>query len=340
MSGRVVQGYFLGAGTRLPGTVQPSGGSGSFPIDPVRVGLVQGGGHPLPQVVRVRMEAAFGADFSAVRVHVGPQAARLGAEAFTIGDDIYFAPSRYQPESMQGRQLLGHELAHVVQQRQGRVRTPGTGVSVVRDDALEAEADRLARRAASHCAPLRSGPTLGFAVTQPGRRAGSPSIQRGVVQRHLEQFKRKSLTGDGEQIWINEQDNLITALSLFSAKALNAYSKVEAKKAAMNIDHLQNGSGIPGIGSLLVYIAAKRSEVAGLATMTVEQPAAEAYEFYQKMGFGPDPAAFNGDKNAVALMHGKKLCPMIAKTVDVVRLAKASYEKSWKMTFDGARGHH
>jgi hypothetical protein len=36
------------------------------------------------------MDAAFGANFSAVRVHVGPQAERIGAVAFTLGSDIYF----------------------------------------------------------------------------------------------------------------------------------------------------------------------------------------------------------------------------------------------------------
>ena len=111
---------------------------------------MSGGGKPLPDAVRGQMEAALGADFSAVRVHVGPQAERIGAVAFTTGNDLYFAPGRYQPDTIQGKQLLGHELAHVVQQRQGRVRNPvGAGVAVVQDRALEAEADRLGMRAAT-----------------------------------------------------------------------------------------------------------------------------------------------------------------------------------------------
>jgi hypothetical protein len=49
-----------------------------------------------------------------------------------------------------GQQLLGHELAHVVQQRAGRVRNPlGIGLAVVHDKALEAEADRLGQRVAA-----------------------------------------------------------------------------------------------------------------------------------------------------------------------------------------------
>jgi hypothetical protein len=133
------------------GEVQRHGGGGAFAVEAGQLGLASGGGRPLPEAVRGKMEAALGADFSAVRVHVGPQATRIGAIAFTIGSEIYFAPGRYQPDTMQGQQLLGHELAHVVQQRTGRVRNPlGSGLAVVQDHGLEAEADRLGRLAAAH----------------------------------------------------------------------------------------------------------------------------------------------------------------------------------------------
>jgi GNAT superfamily N-acetyltransferase len=182
MTGRVIQGFFIGGRARVPAPVaqlkamprppgppvaafaarppvaQARGSADSFQIDPRQVGLVSGGGRPLPDAVRGKMETALGADFSAVRVHVGPQAERIGAAAFTMGTDIYFAPGRFQPDTMQGQELLGHELAHVVQQRQGRVRNPmGSGVAVVQDRALEAEADRLGRQAAvSSVAPALS----------------------------------------------------------------------------------------------------------------------------------------------------------------------------------------
>ena len=107
------------------------------------------GGSPIPDAVRGKMEKFFGADFSGVRVHVGPQAPAIGALAFTVGDTIVFAPGQYDPTSSRGQQILGHELAHVVQQRAGRVRNPfGSGLAVVQDKALEAEADRQGMRAA------------------------------------------------------------------------------------------------------------------------------------------------------------------------------------------------
>ncbi len=165
MPSNVIQGRFLGPAARPAHGVRPPGktaqgaiqrhGAGVMPVD-AAVLRVQGPGAALPPEVRLHMESAFGADFSSVRVHVGPQAERIGAIAFTSGADIYFAPGRYQPETPAGRRLLGHELAHVVQQRQGRVRNPAGGVAIVQDAALEAEADRMGDRAAS--APLQMKP--------------------------------------------------------------------------------------------------------------------------------------------------------------------------------------
>jgi hypothetical protein len=77
-------------------------------------------GQAIPPSLRHNMEAAFGHDFSDVRVHHGHEATILGAQSFTHGNDIHFAPGRYDPHSLQGQELIGHELAHVVQQRQGR----------------------------------------------------------------------------------------------------------------------------------------------------------------------------------------------------------------------------
>jgi hypothetical protein len=41
----------------------------------------------------------------------------LNAKAFTLGTDIAFAPNQYSAHTPTGQNLLGHELAHVVQQR-------------------------------------------------------------------------------------------------------------------------------------------------------------------------------------------------------------------------------
>lgn len=77
-------------------------------------------GRPLDPRTRRTMEARFGRDFSRVRIHDDARAAaraeELHAAAFTLGEDIAFAPGRYDPAGGQGGRLLAHELAHVVQQ--------------------------------------------------------------------------------------------------------------------------------------------------------------------------------------------------------------------------------
>lgn len=96
------------------------------------------------------MESRFGRDFSGVRIHAGTQAARsaqaVQAHAYTVGRDIVFADGRYAPASPEGRHLLAHELAHVVQQN-GAEAPSGAPVAIAEHDAGEDQADRAADRA-------------------------------------------------------------------------------------------------------------------------------------------------------------------------------------------------
>ncbi len=77
-------------------------------------------GQPLPPMHRAWLEPAFGADLGAVRVHHGPEAAAAAraehAHAFTAGRDIYFGQGQFDPHVQEGRHLLAHEVAHVLQQ--------------------------------------------------------------------------------------------------------------------------------------------------------------------------------------------------------------------------------
>jgi hypothetical protein len=102
-------------------------------------------GRALPDDARTLMEQKLGHNFADIRVHEGNSAQSVGAVAYTRGSDLHFAPGRYNPTSSQGRRLLGHELAHVVQQREGRVPVTGSvgGMPLNDDPRLEAEADRI-----------------------------------------------------------------------------------------------------------------------------------------------------------------------------------------------------
>ncbi len=77
-------------------------------------------GSPLQTTDRAAMEARFGVDFGRVRIHADAEAAQdarqLRAQAFNWGSHLYFGAGRYRPGSARTRQLLTHELVHVVQQ--------------------------------------------------------------------------------------------------------------------------------------------------------------------------------------------------------------------------------
>ncbi|MBW4670805.1 MAG: DUF4157 domain-containing protein [Cyanomargarita calcarea GSE-NOS-MK-12-04C] len=80
----------------------------------------KGSGQPLASNIRKPMEQAFGADFSRVKVHTDAQSDQLNqsiqAKAFTTGENIFFRRGEYNPGSQGGKELIAHELTHVVQQ--------------------------------------------------------------------------------------------------------------------------------------------------------------------------------------------------------------------------------
>jgi len=96
-------------------------------------------GAPMPRDVRRFMEGRFARTFADVRVHTDDRAAEaaasVAAKAFTIGSEIIFGAGRWAPETHEGKRLLAHELAHVVQQG-------ADAGSPSPESAVEAEADR------------------------------------------------------------------------------------------------------------------------------------------------------------------------------------------------------
>ena len=95
-----------------------SGGIGSAP--PIVHEVLASPGQPLDRATRAYFEPRFGHDFSRVRIHSDAEAEQsakaVGALAFTVGQNIVFGLGRYAPNSVPGRNLLAHELSHVVQQ--------------------------------------------------------------------------------------------------------------------------------------------------------------------------------------------------------------------------------
>ncbi|HUH01211.1 MAG TPA: DUF4157 domain-containing protein [Kofleriaceae bacterium] len=106
-----------------------------------------GGGTPLEEGTRDRLEATAQTDLSDVRVHSGSASAEaadaLFAKAFTVGSDIHFGAGRYDAG---GDGLLAHEVAHTVQQTgtSGAPQAKPTVEVSQPGDACEREADAFA----------------------------------------------------------------------------------------------------------------------------------------------------------------------------------------------------
>lgn len=167
-------------GPRRVAQARPSHGVSTTPIPAGQLRVI-GEGRPLEPGIRRTMERFFQADFSAVRVHEGPAAQAMGALAFTLGEELHFAPGLYDPASREGVELLGHELTHVVQQRDGRVANPyGQGVAIVQDPALEAEADRMGQQIANE---MWSGSGVGQ-LTMRGGSGSVPGRSSGAARFH------------------------------------------------------------------------------------------------------------------------------------------------------------
>jgi hypothetical protein len=87
-------------------------------------GVLRSPGRPLDPLTRSSMERRFGHDFGNVRVHLDDQAAKsakaVNALAYTVDSHIAFGAGRYSAATDAGKQLIAHELAHVVQQGAAR----------------------------------------------------------------------------------------------------------------------------------------------------------------------------------------------------------------------------
>jgi hypothetical protein len=113
--------------------------------EPLQIQAKLSEGQPLDGSAESRLGAAFGHDFSDVRVHTDGNAAQLSdqlnARAFTIGNDIAFGAGEYQPGTMIGDALIAHELAHVVQQNGGLEHGPLNKDDGGSSESLEEDAD-------------------------------------------------------------------------------------------------------------------------------------------------------------------------------------------------------
>lgn len=138
------------AGSPPPGA-PAGGGLAVSPEVEQSLESVRGTGAGLPAEVRHPMERAFGADFTGVRVHTDGRAdafnQALGARAFTTRSEIFFRAGEYGPDTKPGRELLAHELTHVLQQ----------GAAVQRKPLVSAAPSHLLQRDLAQSLPTANG---------------------------------------------------------------------------------------------------------------------------------------------------------------------------------------
>ncbi|NVD72550.1 DUF4157 domain-containing protein [Duganella sp. BJB1802] len=182
-------------GGRPPVQRKPSGPPAGPGVPPAVDRVLASPGRALDPSSRATMERGFGRDFSHVRIHSGEAAAEsaraVRAHAYTVGDHIVLGDGVGSLHGGSGRDLLAHELAHVVQQSGG-----GGGAQ---PEALEQEADRAAQ-------------AIGGGVPFEVRGSAAPSVQRKADDSTTEFLKQKAIEGALSALGLNS-----TALKLVGA---------------------------------------------------------------------------------------------------------------------------
>jgi hypothetical protein len=132
-----------------------AGGCGEKAPDTVHR-VVGSPGEQLHPELAHEMATRLGHDVSAARIHTGDEAARSAADidaaAYTVGAHVVFGPGQFEPRTLDGRRLLAHELAHVVQAPSEQIANGSLRVSEPVDPH-----ERAAERAATGADPVAFG---------------------------------------------------------------------------------------------------------------------------------------------------------------------------------------
>lgn len=161
------------------------------------------------------MESRFGYDFGSVQVHndrlAHQSSDELNALAYTHGSHIVFGNGQYQPGTNSGRQLLAHELTHVVQQASGtnfliekKIAVPVVQQSV---DEIPKNWDRIYSRVWNFMTPLTK---IIFDVPDP--------------------------SGSERRIWLNQLQEISAAIGAPGEKTDSELSSIEARLSALETE--------------------------------------------------------------------------------------------------------
>jgi len=206
------------------GMVQRAGGSSAIGEVPEIVSeVLHSPGQPLDSFTRDQMESKLGHDFSHVRIHndqqAGESARAVDALAYTVGNNVVFGARLFRPSSTEGRQLLAHELTHVVQQGAGLGPLSANLSAIDPDPSAEVEARAV-------------GGSMRNASSIRPQTISHPVVQRSVVG---------APTKEEERVTEAKTSGFLTA---DAAKISSAFSKaLAATKTAKEAEALVQKSG-------------------------------------------------------------------------------------------------
>ncbi len=198
-------------------------------VPPIVHEVLRSSGQPLDADTRALMESRFGHDFSQVRVHTDARAdesARaVNAQAYTVKQDIVFGAGQHAPTTNEGKQLLAHELTHVLQQRRASNMPQALSSPA---DKYEQEADALAQQVLYH-------PQLAKAPT---------SLQSAVLQRAPAQKQAAPIQGGGATPGKSEGVDLIFIIRApddqFTADVTHYVKTVLQGQSYVEVDNLDD----------------------------------------------------------------------------------------------------
>jgi hypothetical protein len=218
-------------------------------VPPIVREVLQSPGRPLDTETRTFMDARLGHDFGHVRVHADGAAAAsaeaVNALAYTMGSDIVFRAGQYMPHSNEGRHLLAHELAHVVQQRQSgapaiqRQPTPG-GLAELERHLKDKQQERAALQKDLDESSQRFARGIETRDAEKTRQAELARMKTGALSDLQRVLKDPELSELKKTIDIVRTDADITLRVRFELSYL-ALKEAEGKKAAAaDIPRIEN----------------------------------------------------------------------------------------------------
>ena len=202
--------------------------------------LVNEPGVALDEPTKKFFSSRYAHDFSSVRVHTDERAAKsadaLSAHAYTLGPHVVFGRGQFAPETAKGRNLLGHELAHVVQQSRGGSAMPGSA-----NRGLESAADHAANLAArGQRVAVAGSSSIGIACKSIFEEFADGAYAPGILLNAL-QYTRPEMTivDDVNSLGAADRGKAVRDIQAERAKRKARLDDLTAKHAAQADPNLQ-----------------------------------------------------------------------------------------------------